>query len=315
MLAGTAALAGSPCVDEPPCVHVTPDPEVVTAPGTIYVYRGYGWRPRARVSALYGQYCRSQFCNDVGIVTRFRADRRGRFVFRFRYGRFLTPGIPRPAAAGGGQAGILFSTPRTASDAIPPPPPSTPAQRAEARAVARLVADTHRALLARRRAVNRSMARYDRGLDPCQDEFERFPHDTPQDDVIGALIGLWYDESVRRGLLPGLLAYADRLEALDLRDPELRAGADAMVAALRRDDRPYPRPDLCTVIRQWAETGYDMARAPVDARAAETSGELVGEIASSAAIETAGDRLRELGAGAGTQEYWEGAWFNTGEYF
>jgi hypothetical protein len=298
-----------------PCVHVTPDPEVVTKPGSVYVLRGYGWPARARITALYGTYCGgAPFCDASGRFTTFRADRRGRFVFHFRYGRLLLPGIPRPAAAGGGPSGMVFSTRRgVGSDAIPPPPPSTRAQRAEARAIARIVAGTHRALLARRRAVNRAMDEYERTLDGCRDAFPGGAYDTPEGRVLSALIGLRYDEAGSSALLPSLLAYAERLEALNVQDGELRAGVDAMVAAIRREDRPYARPDFCAVVRRWAETGHDMAHAPV--RPDDRSQTLSGDIGTSPAIETAGDRLRALGAGPGAQEYWEGAWFNTGEYF
>jgi hypothetical protein len=81
---------------------------------TVFKFSGRGWRPNRRVEALHGLYCRVQqepkvVCQPAGIVERFRANKRGRFVFRFRNGPgVLDPDdIPPPAAQGGGP--VTFS--------------------------------------------------------------------------------------------------------------------------------------------------------------------------------------------------------------
>lgn len=65
-------------------------------PGTLFTFRGYGWRPRMPVEALYGRYNSN---TRVGIGTRFRAGPDGRFVFAFRHGPRRLPG---DAASGAG---------------------------------------------------------------------------------------------------------------------------------------------------------------------------------------------------------------------
>lgn len=69
---------------------------------TVFVFRGRGWRPRRRVEATYGMYCRpEEACELIGFSTAFETDAHGRFTFRLVNG----PGPPRgsrPRAAGGG---------------------------------------------------------------------------------------------------------------------------------------------------------------------------------------------------------------------
>jgi hypothetical protein len=68
------------------CVAVEPSSG---PPGTLFTFHGHSWRPRVPVEALYGLY---NSASRVGIATRFRADARGRFVFRFRHGPRRLPG-------------------------------------------------------------------------------------------------------------------------------------------------------------------------------------------------------------------------------
>jgi hypothetical protein len=82
------------------CVSVTPsggDTE------TVFVFKGRNWRPKWKISASYGVYCGpGEQCIAIGRFTTLRANKHGRFVFRFRNGpRPLTEG-PRPRASGGG---------------------------------------------------------------------------------------------------------------------------------------------------------------------------------------------------------------------
>jgi hypothetical protein len=85
------------------CVSVTPSAGDTE---TVFVFRGRGWRPKWRISASYGVYCpRTEPPTPCIMILRFttlRADKHGRFVFRFRNGpRPVTEG-PRPRASGGG---------------------------------------------------------------------------------------------------------------------------------------------------------------------------------------------------------------------
>jgi hypothetical protein len=72
-------------------------------PGTVFVFKGRGWRPHVRMEAIYGEYCPGPDCSSIGYSARIVPDKAGRFTFRFREGprdgaRDLRP----PAAAGGG---------------------------------------------------------------------------------------------------------------------------------------------------------------------------------------------------------------------
>ena len=56
---------------------------------TVFTFVGTNWRPRRPVEAHYGPFCDIRAeggCDDVGKFTRFRADARGGFRFRFRNG-------------------------------------------------------------------------------------------------------------------------------------------------------------------------------------------------------------------------------------
>ena len=309
-----AAAAGTGCVDPAPCVYVSPDPASVKRPGTVYVYRGRGWRPNRPVQAEYGSYCspRASACAGVGLSSRFRTDRRGRFTFRLRHGNLLPPRVPRPAGAGGEADTIQFvqwsgreyQSRRIARDATPKPPPSTPAQRAEARLIARSFARAGRALDAAERLVQRSAARYDRQLRQCRHHLSRFEARSPRGRVVSSLIGLAFEGSLLVPVKPQLDALAAELERIEAKDAALRAGTDAWVAALRRP-RPWPDPDLCTVMERWSQTGFDLDQAPVDPDAGYRF-ELATELDSARAVAKAAARLRALGAGRAAEEAFAG---------
>jgi hypothetical protein len=54
---------------------------------TVFRFKGSGWRPRARVTAFFGPYCEpTEACPAIAQLVRFRTNRRGGFVFRFRDG-------------------------------------------------------------------------------------------------------------------------------------------------------------------------------------------------------------------------------------
>ena len=82
-----------------PSVSVTP----TSGPrgGTVFTFRGRGWRPGVVVEAIYGPYCTARLCELKGLARRFRPNEQGEFVFRFREGPSRA-GLPAPAAAGNG---------------------------------------------------------------------------------------------------------------------------------------------------------------------------------------------------------------------
>jgi hypothetical protein len=108
------------------CVSVTP-PTGDTE--TVFVFRGRGWRPKWRISASYGGYCGpGEMCTAEGRFTALKANKHGRFVFRFRNGpRAVTEGR-RPRASGGGPVtfrqgtghGPVERTPRYLVNGEPP---------------------------------------------------------------------------------------------------------------------------------------------------------------------------------------------------
>ena len=93
---GELREAGAPARPDKPTVAVSPRSG---PPGTVFVMRGSGWRPRQPIEATYGPYCDERSCILLGLAKRFRTDWDGRFVFRFRDGPSAR-GLPKPAAAG-----------------------------------------------------------------------------------------------------------------------------------------------------------------------------------------------------------------------
>jgi hypothetical protein len=53
--------------------------------GTLFRFVGRAWRPNRKVEASYGKYCEGD-CDNEGFTARVRTNRRGGWVFRFRYG-------------------------------------------------------------------------------------------------------------------------------------------------------------------------------------------------------------------------------------
>lgn len=301
------------CIDPPPCVYVTPDPAQAAEPGTVFVFHGREWRPRTRIRADYGEFCAptATGCEDEGAATTFRAGRDGRFTFRLVFAEELPPSTPRPAGAGGSQDTIRFSgrgldTKRTARrDAILPPPPVTPEQRADVDAIVPLVRRAATSIFPpRTAAVRRSMARYERQLRRCDKDLTRFREGSDRDRVIGSLRGLAFDAASLEPILPQLRRFADGLERAAISDPVVRAGGEAWIAAIRRP-RPWPEPDLCSAVARWKATGFDLARAPVDHRTRDPL-ELQDEVELSPAIRDGARRLRALGAGRKIQLFFGG---------
>jgi hypothetical protein len=82
------------------CVSVSP---LLGDTETVFVMRGWGWYRSRSIDAVYGAYCPpDQPCLAIGLITRFRTDRRGRFVFRFRNGPKPLTDVPEPRASGDG---------------------------------------------------------------------------------------------------------------------------------------------------------------------------------------------------------------------
>jgi hypothetical protein len=291
-------------------------------PGTVYVYRGRGWRPNRSVEAEYGSYCppRAEACATIVQTSRFRTDRRGRFTFRLRHGNLLLPRVPRPASAGGGADTILFvqwsgregRSRRIERDAIPKPPPSTPTQRDEARVIAQSFARASRALDAAEWSVQRSAALYEQQLRQCRYHLSRFKPRSPHGYVVSSLIALAFEGSLLVPVKPHLDTLVADVERIELQDAALRAGRDAWVAALRRP-RPWPDPDLCTVMERWSQTGFDLAQAPVDPDTGYRRLLLRIELTFAPAVAAAAARLRALGAGRAAEEAFAGGLLDAAE--
>lgn len=301
--AAVAAPVPATCHEPAPCVYVTPDPRTARTPGTVFTYHGRGWPANADVDASYGSYCspRAKVCAGVGLGSSFRTDAEGRFTFRLVYARHVPTYVPAPAGAGSEQESITF-----ASDALPvrsdhesrgidaqtPPPPSTPEQRAEAAALVEVARRGAERLYRGDGPLPGGTMSYEKEIERCRPDWDRFKDNTPRGRVIKALIDTTLDRSMIVPILPRLRPFATELERLPLADPVLRRGADAWIWEIRRP-RYWPKPSLCAVVRRWKATGYDLDRAPVDPKT-------VGPIS---AFETpkeiglAARRLRELGVG------------------
>jgi hypothetical protein len=120
---------------------------------------------------------------------------------------------------------------------------------------------------------------------------------------VSSLIGLAFEGALLAPVKPQLDVLAAELERIAVQDAALRAGRDAWVAALRRP-RPWPAPDLCAVMEQWSQTGFDLDRAPVQPDAGYRLA-LTSELASPAVADAAA-RLRALGAGRAAEEAFAG---------
>jgi len=93
------------------CVNVEPreGPE-----GSVFVFRGRGWRADRRVTATFGVYCRpGEACIAIAYVVRIRTGHRGRFVFRQRAGQEQPGDGERGVHAGGAPTFTQRSVSRT----------------------------------------------------------------------------------------------------------------------------------------------------------------------------------------------------------
>lgn len=293
------------CVFERPCVFVAPDVNPQTAaPGTVLTFRGRGWRPRSKVQAEYGSFCPPhQACDGVGLSTTFRTDRRGRFIFRFRFGRRPPRGVRGPVGAGSEEVRFFGSTPRGARVmrfATPAPPLSTQQQRAEAaRMAVASIALAHDIERARPRTVKTSDRQQEEVL-RCQDVI-RIESPTRRGLVIGRVLDAASDASTYGEAAPEFEAFAARLEAIGITDPLLGRGASAWIAAIRAP-RYVPEPAFCNVLYRWRDTGYARDAEPVDPA---TTG-LDEDVGASKDIARAVKRLRDLGVKRSTQDLFAG---------
>ena len=312
--------ATTPCVEPAPCVYVTPDPAVEKTVGTVYEFPGQGWRAGSRVWAEFASFCPPDaFCDSDYRVRRFRADGDGRFVFRLRYSPRRGGPLPEPWAHGGDHEFELatFSQRRgrrasVTRDAIPPPPPSTPAERAEAGALAEAVQRAHRALERREGAASRALERSLRAERKCdalieyaQGRNERLGR------VSSALFILFQDKATLSAVRRQLEAFAVELASLSLSDPVLRAGAEAWIAAIRRE-RAWPRKSLCTLLRRWRRADWAPHARPVDPAAVGRIS-FTSEILDSEALDAAERRMRALAAGRRNAERFGGGLYEGGE--
>jgi hypothetical protein len=92
LAAGAALPAGAAAKvktgQSPECTRFCMSVEPREGPeGSVFRFRGHGWRPNGRVAATYGVYCRpNEACIEIAYIVRLRTDRRGRFAFRLRAG-------------------------------------------------------------------------------------------------------------------------------------------------------------------------------------------------------------------------------------
>jgi hypothetical protein len=155
--------------------------------------------------------------------------------------------------------------------------------RAQARVVAIRVAR-------KERSVSRSIARYARSIEPCEDL--RVPENRQGDASLLLTTGLV--QATTRPLWGTLDDYASTLQALNVTDTQLAAGAAAW-----RDytDTVRSLPTLsggyCAALQAWARNGYSDSTAPVDFAALLTIGERLR--ADGAAVRRTGRLLRTRG--------------------
>lgn len=301
------------CVFESPCVYYTPDVDPEAPPrGTVLTFYGRGWRPHAKIEALYGVFCPPRTaCPAIGLIKTFRTNGAGRFVFRFRYGR-RQPAGPGPKAAGGGELAFSGRGRRGRRvfdrEAALPPPRSTPGQRSDARRIIRAARDLTRAIRRARPRTHRASDAYDREVRRCQPLLStRGP--LRRRRVTWQAVDAASDASTFGVAQPELEAFAARLERIAPRDPVLADGVAAWVAAIGRP-RHVPAPSLCGELCRWRDTGFARAAEPVS----PTATGLDEEVSSSPAIRLAGKRLRGLGVSRADQDRFEGGVLSLADY-
>lgn len=299
VLAQDAPPAAPPgCIEPKPCVYVSPDPRVRPEVGTVYTFAGQGWR-RGRVRVSFSEFCPpDSTCDDPDSSTKtVTADARGRFAFELRNDGGPVATMRRGPS--GDPRGVDFEQRRgrrtVRRDAFPPPPPSTPAQRAEAQAVVGAVDRVHRALERREDAAFRASGETFRALKRCLPGGGSAYATYARASVIDALFTLAVDRGTYAVVDAELRAFGSQLAALGLTDPELAAAAGAWSAAVERP-RPWTVERACEEHRRWRKAGYPADQRPVDPEEIE---ELVfGYVAvSSEPIAAGGARLRALRGG------------------
>jgi hypothetical protein len=278
------------CVERGPCVYVTPDPRTVQTVGMTYTFDGQRWAP-GPVRVTFSEFCPPDVtCDNGSEELSVVADAQGRFTLALRY----EPGVGDPRDASFEQGRGMSIVRR---DAFPPPPPSTPEQRAEAAGIAAAIRTAKRRLdrvavrarLAERRAFRR--------LERCKPQNIELRISSRKAEVLGVLGRLPLDRVTFAIEGPALRAFAADLARLDLEDPELRAAADAWRRHIASPNRWSER-RACEAMRRWARTGYRWSARPVDADADVIErNELFAAIDADPAIAAGAARLRALGAG------------------
>jgi hypothetical protein len=82
------AVAQTRTGQSPRCERFCMAVEPGTGPeGSVFRFKGRGWRPERRVTVWYGPYCRpDEACPEIAYIARLRTNDRGRFTFRLRAG-------------------------------------------------------------------------------------------------------------------------------------------------------------------------------------------------------------------------------------
>ncbi|HEX8104984.1 MAG TPA: hypothetical protein VF533_20350 [Solirubrobacteraceae bacterium] len=174
------------------------------------------------------------------------------------------------------------------------PPPSTEEERAEAAAVAAATRAARAAIRRRARRAVRAQQRVFRSIRSCDRLFEAAESVERRAVVADALFILATDRATFRARRKVLRAYATRLERLRLRDPVLRAGAEAWIGTVRHPPK-WPKGSICRNLRRWRAHGYAKDARPVAPDATTHTFEQL--ITTNPALAAARSRLRILAAG------------------
>jgi hypothetical protein len=320
-LAGCAAEAAAPpdpppdpasakaprgCIEPALCVYMAPKFDR-SKTRVLYTYWGRGWRPRKPVEAEYGSFCTPDVaCAGVGRSTQVRANRNGRFAFRFWAGPRRPKGVRKPVGYGSGPVqfrqwrGRPYRSGERTRDAIPLPVGGSAQDVADARSFAEASFRVLREIRRHARSTGDAAIGYNNELGRCRDIVNK--EDPPAVEAVVRKVTAFHLDDVLYGpIQPALARFAAEVEAAQAADPVLRAGADAWAAHIR-EPRYHPAPSLCAVLRRWRDTGYAPAAAPVDPEA-PTLGD---DVFEDRRLEAAGTRMRRLGSGRVAAEMFGG---------
>ena len=283
------------CIEPGPCVYVTPDPRTVQDDGTLYTFYGQRWQP-GKVRASFSDYCPPDAsCDNDSKSATVTADVQGRFTLTIRDQgppeAWATPGLdgdPRDTWF------IQFQNGRRVErDAFPPPPPSSPEQRAEAGRLRAAVQRVHRRLERRENAAIDAADRAFHVFKRCGPDERDL--DLRQSEVVSALFILTTSHAQFTAVRRPLRAFAADLRRLDLQDPELRAAADSWRRLIARPPG-WSVKRACADSRRWRRDRYAYRKRPVSMEDVDRLA-FAHAVSSSEAIAAGGARLRALGAG------------------